>query len=81
MNLNPIGVMALLGGIVLVYAAVKNQYPQDVIREALGKKPLKGSIYHSPNALPGAEGHALVPAPSTPGSTTGQGTGVPIVTV
>jgi hypothetical protein len=43
-NLNPVGVMALLAGIVLVYSGVKNQYPQDVIRAALGKAPLKGQI-------------------------------------
>jgi hypothetical protein len=71
-NLNPIGVMALLAGIVLVYSGVKNKYPQDVIREALGKKPLKGQI-QPPTT------HSIQPV--NPPATTGQGTGVPIVTV
>lgn len=44
MELNPIGVIAILGGLVLLYAGVKNKYPQDVIREALGKPALKGPI-------------------------------------
>lgn len=38
MKLNPVGVIAILGGLVLLYSAVKNKKPQDVIREALGKK-------------------------------------------
>lgn len=44
MELNPIGVFAILGGVVLLYAAIKNKYPQDVIREALGKPAIHGPI-------------------------------------
>lgn len=44
MKLNMLGVIAILGGSVLLYAAVKNKRPQDVIREALGKKAIGGPL-------------------------------------
>lgn len=74
MNLRPTAVFMTLAGIVLVYAAVKNIYPQDVIRKALGKEPLKGPIYtgQSKGDTKGASFDALPPA---------QNPGVPVVTV
>lgn len=45
MNLRPTAVFALLAGIVLLYAAVKNKYPQDVLREAMGKPAIHGPLY------------------------------------
>lgn len=75
MNLNPLGVFAMLAGIVLVYAAVKNKYPQDVIREALGKPALKGPLY-----IPGDSfGRPIVP--TQPSGGLPPATGVPVVTV
>ena len=73
MNLNPVGVFALLAGIVLVYSGVKNKYPQDVIREAMGKKPLKGQI-QPPTT------HSIQPV-NPPASVPNNTPGTPIVTV
>lgn len=53
MELNPIGVIAILGGIVMLYAAVKNRYPQDVVREALGKPALRGPIVTDSGTISG----------------------------
>lgn len=72
MNLRPTAVFALLGGIVLVYAAVKNIYPQDVIRKALGKSPIKGPIYKGASTTTGSTTQPATLPPST---------GVPVVTV
>jgi hypothetical protein len=75
-DLNPTGVIALLGGIVLLYAGIKNKYPQDVIREALGKKALKGPIYVPPATVDGnGTTHQLAPITPTANS------GVPVVSV
>lgn len=52
MTLNPLGVMSLLAGIVLLYAAVKNKYPQDVLREAMGKPAIHGKLF-DPGAITG----------------------------
>lgn len=72
MNLRPTAVFAMLGGIVLLYAAVKNMYPQDVIRKALGKDAIHGPIYKgaSTGDKPAGTTTALSPA-----------TGVPVVSV
>lgn len=72
MNLNAFAVAALLAGIVLSYAAVKNKYPQDIIREAMGKTAIHGSISTPPGTTPGIGKvlPGLLPA-----------TGVPVVTV
>jgi hypothetical protein len=50
MELNPLGVFAILGGVILLYSGIKNKFPQDVIREALGKPALKGPIMPSGQA-------------------------------
>lgn len=39
-----LSVIMVFAGAILVYAAVKNMYPQDVIRKAVGKEPTMGSI-------------------------------------
>lgn len=69
MNLNPIGVIGFLVGTVLLYAAVKNKYPQDVIREAMGKPAIHGPL---------VGGHGTVTHASDP---MGPGTGVPVTSV
>lgn len=38
MNLNLLGVVALVIGVVLIYAAVKKKDPRDIVKEALGTK-------------------------------------------
>lgn len=73
MNLNPTAVIALLIGVVLVYSGVKNEYPQDVIRTALGKKALQGpispSIGEGLGKAAGGAAQQLAPAVVTPGVT------------
>lgn len=74
MKLNPVGLVALLGGLVLLYAAVKNKRPQDVIREALGKQALGGPLTTPIVDSTGGD-VSTVPATLPPAS------GVPLVTV
>lgn len=65
MDLNPIGVFAMLGGLVLLYSAVKNKYPQDVIREAMGKPAIHGPIMPSGQARKLDNGNAGPASPNT----------------
>lgn len=61
MKLNMLGVVAILGGVTLLYAAVKNIKPQDVIRQALGKQAIGGAIAPTVNdTLPPASGVPVV---------------------
>ena len=76
-------VLAITAGFVFLYAAVKGQYPQDVIRGLMGKPPI-----HPPLGATGAFGRQLpgtgtgastgTTVPSTPGVTV---PGQPVVTV
>lgn len=68
MELNPVGVIAILGGLVLLYAAVKNKYPQDVIREALGKSAIHGPIVASGTARKLDNTSDTLPASPTTGT-------------
>lgn len=43
-NLNVTSMAFLTVGIVLLYAAKSNMYPQDVLRKAMGKPPIHGPI-------------------------------------
>ena len=43
-DLNVTSMAFLTAGIVLLYGAFKNMYPQDVIRTAMGKAPIHGPI-------------------------------------
>lgn len=61
MKLNMLGVVAILAGVTLLYAAVKNIKPQDVIRQALGKQAIGGAIAPAVNdTLPPASGVPVV---------------------
>lgn len=73
MNLNPSAVVMFLVGTVLMYAAVGNKDPRDVIREALNKPPQHGPI----------TGFGEREDPITPGTPITPITpiGVPVVTV
>lgn len=77
MNINLASIVAFSAGVVLIYAAVKNQDPRDVIRRALGN--------HSGQTRPisvttGGTGTQVVsaPVPTPPVTTT---PGVPVVSV
>lgn len=69
-------------GIVLIYAAVKGMYPQDVIRGLMGKDPI-----HPPLGAVKSFGRKLqpsgttAPAPSTTGTPTDNGIFIPGQTV
>lgn len=41
MNANLISLIAFAGGAILIYAAIKDKDPRQVIKEALGQKPAK----------------------------------------
>ncbi len=69
-NLNVTSMAFLTAGIVLLYAALKNVYPQDVLRQAMGKDPIHGAIVG-----PSTYGRKLQPSTLSPG------TGVVIATV
>ena len=43
-ELNVTSMVFLSAGIVLLYGAFKNMYPQDVVRQAMGKDPIHGPI-------------------------------------
>lgn len=58
MNLNLMSVVMLSAGAVLVYAAVNNRDPRDVIRGALGQPPKYGSIDGIGDVLGKAAGDA-----------------------
>ena len=69
-DLNVTSMVFLTAGIVLLYGAFRNLYPQDVIRQAMGKAPI-----HGPIVGVWTSGKKLEPATLSPA------TGVPVVTV
>lgn len=69
MTLNPLGVMSLLAGIVLLYSAAKNKYPQDVIREAMGKPAINGPLFRGNGTITGPA-RPLTPATLPPATGT-----------
>lgn len=71
-DLNVTSLAFLTAGIVLLYGAFKNMYPQDVLRTAMGKAPIHGPIVGQWRA-----GQKLTPAVDT----LPPATGVPVVTV
>ena len=55
---------AITAGIVLIYAAVKGLYPQDVIRGLMGKDPIHpplGQVHSFGRQLPGTTGASITP--------------------
>lgn len=63
MNLS-IGTTAmLLAGLLLMYAAVKNRYPQDLLKEVIGKPPPKRAISEVAEEVPISN---PTPIPGTP---------------
>lgn len=71
-ELNVTSMVFVSAGIVLLYGAFKNMYPQDVIRTAMGKKPIHGPIVGVWTA-----GKKLSPSSDT----LPPATGVPVATV
>lgn len=71
-DLNLTSMVFLTAGAVLLYGAFKNLYPQDVIRQAMGKEPI-----HGPIVGVWSVGKKLTPSSET----LPPATGVPIVTV
>lgn len=49
MNINLGGVLILATGAILLYGAVKNKNPTDVVKEALGNKPAAPAPAVDPN--------------------------------
>lgn len=41
--MNLTGTIAFAAGTILIYAALKNQDPRDVVRQAFGQKPVHGT--------------------------------------
>lgn len=79
MNLNLPAVVMLTAGVVLMYAAVKNKDPRDVVRESLGKKSQHGSLDGKGSAFGKAAGGAIAGAvPLLPPPPAGHG---PVVSV
>lgn len=46
MNLDTSSTIMMLAGVILLYSAVKNKWPQDVVLETLGKKGSGKFIYN-----------------------------------
>lgn len=71
MNLSLPAVVMFVGGVVLMYSAIKNMTPLDVIRTAMQKPPTQGPI------APDGKGELGTPAPPrqpNPPSNTSPGT-------
>lgn len=75
-DLNVTSVAFLTAGIVLLYGAFKNMYPQDVLRTAMGKDPIHGPIVGEWRA-----GKKLTPAALVPASSLSSPSGIVIATV
>jgi hypothetical protein len=73
MELNVTSIAFLTAGAVLLYAAIKNTYPQDVIRKAMGKDPIHGPIVGEWSVGKKLDKPSAVTLPPA--------TGVPVVTV
>jgi hypothetical protein len=74
------GVIMMAAGAVLMYAAVKNKHPVDVIREAIGQKAKGGPLSPYQGVDPGSQaGNDPTPGggPGSPGYTPPKGYGVP----
>lgn len=63
MNLTITNTAMLLAGLLLMYAAVKNKYPQDILKEVIGKPPPKRAISEALEETPIAN---PTPTPSNP---------------
>lgn len=52
MNPNLLGIVTFAAGAVLIYAAVTNKDPRDVIKESLGQKKAQPKVDTKPNVKP-----------------------------
>jgi hypothetical protein len=58
---NILAIVMLGGGIILLYSAIKNKDPRDVVRGALGVSPVTKSTPSTPNNM-----SPTTPAPGAP---------------
>jgi hypothetical protein len=72
-NLNTFGVVLFVSGVILMYAAVKNKDPRDVVLKALGQKERFGNLSNPVNVGKAGkfadpdEGFGQAPPPPTNG--------------